>query len=162
MLVAFRPRQPIDLDALVDQFFVLVIAGFAVNAAFLCLAIMNLSRFLRKLVADIVTLLLDLLAYLLNHLARHPGHRCFAVGGNLALLFIASGGGNPGRHQRLFDMRTAARSACNGPGGQLIGAAFAVVEPTVEPRRTICAMQGISDHGPIPAIMARVNYQMYS
>ena len=55
-----RPGQAAELDAFVGQRFGFLVAGLAVDAALVALAVMDLARLLGELVADMLAVLLDL------------------------------------------------------------------------------------------------------
>ena len=69
-----NPRQAAELDAFVGQRLGLFVAGLAVDAALVALAVMDLARFLGELVADMLAVLLDLGAHLDQRLAQLLGH----------------------------------------------------------------------------------------
>src|SRR5260370_25637545 len=81
-VVAGKPGDARKLDAFLGEVTGLVLRGLAIDAAGVALAVVDLARFLGKLVADIVAIGLDLGAQLTELLAdldrhgRHLGGRC--------------------------------------------------------------------------------------
>ena len=69
-----NPGQAAELDAFVGQRLGLLLAGLAVDAALVALAVVDLARFLGELVADMLAVLLDLGAHLEQRLAQLLGH----------------------------------------------------------------------------------------
>src|SRR5258708_36505087 len=81
LVPAWDPGQAAELDAFIGQRFGLLVAGLAIDAALVALAVVDLARLLGKLVADMLAVLLDLLAHLdqgfpqlLRHLLGHARH----------------------------------------------------------------------------------------
>src|SRR5260221_7229993 len=69
-----NPRQAAELDALFSQRLGFFLAGFAVDAALVALAVMDLARLFGELVADRLAILLDLGAHLEQGITQFLGH----------------------------------------------------------------------------------------
>src|SRR2546423_8101419 len=69
-----NPRQAAELDAFLGQRLGFLLAGLAVDAALVALAVVDLARLLGEFVADRLAVLLDLLAHLEQRLAQFLRH----------------------------------------------------------------------------------------
>src|SRR5688500_2648133 len=144
-----NPRQAAELDAFVGQRLGLFVAGLAVDAALVALAVMDLACFLGELVADMLAVLLDLgahldqrLAQLLGHvprqrrhlllLWRRRGRRCRRVGRRLLDLDLLGAFAQPRRHRRARDLGLAAYGAADQGFLLLPFVGLAVLEPAFE------------------------------
>src|SRR6266851_4938096 len=108
LVPARDPGQAAELDALIGQRVGLLVAGLAIDAALVALAVVDLARLIGELVADMLAVLLDLLAHLeqgFAQLLRHvPGHGCH-------LLLLRRGSWRRSGSGRHFDVRLLAAFA---------------------------------------------------
>src|SRR5882757_8494279 len=107
LVPAWDPGQAAELDAFVGQRFGLLVAGLAVDAALVALAVMDLARLLGELAADMLAVLLDLLAHLEQGFAQLLRH-VLGHGRHLLLLRRRS---SRSRGNRRFDVRPLASFA---------------------------------------------------
>ena len=64
--VGLRPRNALEIDAFFHQLFGFLGRGFTMDRTGFFFAIVNLARFVRELVADIIAIFLDLLFQLVQ------------------------------------------------------------------------------------------------
>src|SRR6266851_10435581 len=107
LVPARDPGQAAELDALIGQRVGLLVAGLAIDAALVALAVVDLARLLGELVADMLAVLLDLLAHLEQRLAQLLRH-VLGHGRHLLLLRRRRRRGCRGRR---FDVRPLASFA---------------------------------------------------
>src|SRR5215203_2825034 len=144
-----NPRQAAELDAFLGQRLGFIIAGLAVYAALVALAVMDLAGFLGELVTDMLAVLLDLgadldqrLAQLLGHVTRQRGHlllvrrrrgrRCRRIGRRLLDLDLPGALAQPRRHRCARDLGLAAHGAADQGFLLLPFVGLAVLEPAFE------------------------------
>src|SRR5215831_4600644 len=147
------------LDPFLVQLFGLIGSGLTVDRAVLDLAVVHLSRLLRKFLPDIVGVLREVVAQLLQLLAKlallrgHDGDRRRRLGRlrrggrplrqrRIPALFRSR---HPRRHDRLFDLDGVANRASDEPRLGLLVVGCRILEPTVE-CVPVVARQGVTDH----------------
>src|SRR5262249_15843300 len=88
LVAARNPRQAAELDAFLGQRLCFLFRGLAIDAALVTLAVVDLARFIGELVADMLAVLLDMLAHLEQRLAQFLGHLADARRPLLLLLLL--------------------------------------------------------------------------
>src|SRR5262249_48404849 len=151
--------QRVKLDPFLVQLFGLIGSGLTIDRAVLDLAVMHLARLFGKFLADIVGILCEVVAQLLQLRAKlaalrgWPGDWGSRPGGRrrggrslrqrrIAPLFRSR---HPRRHDRLFDLDGVANRTSDEPRLGLLVVGCRVLEPTVE-CVPVVARQRVTDH----------------
>src|SRR6266851_3137222 len=152
-----QDRQRVELDAFLDELGGIGARCLAVDRAMLDLAVMHLSRFLGKFLADVIGVLDDVVAQLLElgaqlaflrrqHRDGHPWLRgrggCRRLGCHH---FARRAPRHAGRHDRLADLGRAADRAADQAARRLLVVGARAFEPALEAVAAVAA-QRIADH----------------
>src|SRR3974390_311168 len=153
--LVWQNRQRVEFDPFLREILGFLGRGHAVDGAVLNLTVVHLARFLGEFCADIVGILCELLAQLLQLGAefslprrehgywRRRRYWCFG-NGRRRLEFLCSRG-QPRRHDRLLDLGRAALRACDQLALGLLVVSGRIRKPTFE-LMAVVADQGIFDH----------------
>jgi hypothetical protein len=141
-----------EFDAFFGQFLRLVGRGLAIDRAMLDLTVMHLARLVGKFRPDIVRILRQVVAQLLELgaefllLRRHHRHRCgFGSRSRRGRLAALAAGGDLRRHQRLLDLGRAAARTGDKAALRLLVVGGRILEPAVEVVPAV-AGEGVADH----------------